>query len=141
MAYKPKYFTIQELVNPRFLEEMTEEQVWALLDDNALEMLDALREKFGPITVNNWSFGGRFKDSGLRHPESKVGAKGSAHKQGKAFDCKFSKAKLSDVHAYILENQAEFPKIKRLECLSATPTWLHFDTRDSGRPGIHVFKP
>jgi len=104
-------------------------------------MLDALREKFGPIVVNNWHSGGRFKDSGLRHPTSKVGAKASAHKQGKAFDCKFISAKLSDVHAFILKHPDQFPKIKRLECLTATPTWLHFDTRETGRPGIHVFKP
>ncbi|MDR2708353.1 MAG: hypothetical protein LBC07_00050 [Elusimicrobiota bacterium] len=80
--YKCKYFTIKELVHPDFLKMTDEETLWKILDPNLLYFIDRVREQFGEVIIN----GGALVDCGLRLPDSKTGAKFSAHKYGKAFD-------------------------------------------------------
>jgi hypothetical protein len=65
-------------------------------------MLDALRDKFGPITVNDWSWGGTFKESGYRSATSRTGAKYSQHRYGRAFDCKFGHVTVQGVYTYLI---------------------------------------
>lgn len=138
--YRPKHFDLRELVPPDVY--MTRGQAaWELLDPRGLVALDALREKFGPIRVNDWHLGGTYSQSGLRDPVTGVGARLSQHKAGRAFDCKFANTTPQAVYAYLLEHAAEFPGITTLEDINATPTWLHFDVRNADWAGIRVVKP
>lgn len=80
--YKCKYFKISELVAPALVKALPENTLWALFDERLLRMADAIREKYGPCTVN----GGGLTDCGLRDPQSATGAKYSMHKIGRALD-------------------------------------------------------
>ena len=134
--YKCQFFTIKELVSSRVYDDRGE-KAWALLDERALKTLDKLREVFGPVTVNDWSWGGSNEFRGLREPDCKIGAKYSQHRFGRAFDCHFRGVSANEAREYILQNPNEFPYIASIEM---KVSWLHFDVRNYG-PGILKFNP
>lgn len=138
--YRCQHFTIRELVTPAIFRARGE-RAWELLRPGSLVTLDALWERFGAFTVNDWHRGGRYEDSGLRDFTSGVGAKFSMHKFGGAFDCKFADHKPPAVAAYVLARPEEFPHITAIEDVDSTPTWFHFDDRNHDRGGIWVVKP
>lgn len=142
MSYRPEHFGIRELVPPDVYRDRGE-TAWQLLDDRALEMLDALRERFGPITVNTWAWGGGYTESGLRRAQTSTGAEFSQHKFGRAFDCKFDDVTPQKVSEYIQANPEKFPYITTLENTDFTQgtyrDWLHFDCRNGER--IRVVDP
>lgn len=137
------FFTVPELVSP---------EIYALCGDKAIEMIDArlvrvinkLRHRYGPITINNYSFGGRFKESGLRNLNTSTGAPRSAHKQGKGLDLKFSRLTPAEVWADMkktMDAEGWDDLIRRIEDPAVTKTWLHIDTIEHGSSGIRVFQP
>ncbi len=130
--YQTEHFTITELVSPDVYEARGD-KAWSLLDDRALETLDQLRDKFGPITVNNWQWNGPRQWSGLRTPDSPYYSKYSQHSFGRAFDCIFSDKAADGPREYVLAHQDEFPHIRGLEL---GVTWFHFDV--GNRPGIDI---
>lgn len=137
-----KYFLAQELVTPD-VYGLRKERSYELFDGAALDSLIALREKFGPITVNNWHAGGTYKESGLRDPLTKTGALFSQHKFGRAFDCKFHGVTVQEVFDFIIKHHNEFPYITTLEDIKFTAPggWLHFDTRNNQAKGIRIVRP
>lgn len=125
--YKCRFFELEELVNPEFFKVLTETEIWALLDESALRMLDLIRLHFEkPVTVNNWHVGGKFKDRGLRMFDCKTGAKFSQHKFGRAFDLDVKGFTAEQIRNEILKNKDLFCGIKALEI---NVDWVHFDTR------------
>lgn len=140
MGYRPRDFKLEELVPPD-IHSARGERAWELLDTYALLTLQTLRDKLGPITVNNWHVGGQYRESGLRSLITKTGATLSQHRFGRAFDCKLKSHAPREAADYILAHQAEFPYLTVLENPDATPTWLHFDTRNSNREGIWIVNP
>ena len=133
--YIPKYFALYEIV-PEEIYHRNKSQAWQFFDDRALKTLDALREKYGKMIVNDWFWGGVNDSRGFRTPDDLDGAELSPHKRGQAFDVSFDKYPAQKVRDDILENQDEFPYINAIE---DDVTWLHFDTRNCKR--IMVFKP
>lgn len=137
MIYKCVHFAIHELV-PRRIFEARGEKAWQLLDVNALITLDRLREKYGPITVNNYYWGGEREWSGLRTPNSPFYSLTSQHTYGRAFDCLFAETTADKVRTDLLINPnglvAEF-----INTIEMGTSWLHFDTRNCLR--IKTFKP
>lgn len=125
--YKCTHFNIKELVDEKTYSARGE-KAWALLDDRALKTLDILRDKFGSITVNDWSWGGPNQWRGLRTPDSKYYSTYSQHVHGKAFDCIFKEHTAEEVRTYIKEHRDEFPLITSME---DNVSWLHFDVRNS----------
>jgi len=144
--YRPKHFKLEELVDPELFKALGE-RCWELLDEDALQMLDCIRERFGPVVVNNWHTNGSsftnqiYRHSGLRRMDSKIGSSRSQHKWGKAFDCKFEDYEPHQVFNYIVDHPEDFPLITRLENVKHTPTWLHFDTKETDGDDIYVFNP
>lgn len=130
MIYRCKYFIVQELVPPELYAERGERS-WELLDSGLLITLDAYRERFGAIVVNDWHSGGTFKESGLRLPTTATGARFSMHKFGGAADCKPKNVPVRHMYDYVLAHPDEFPHINRVENIAATPTWFHSDTGNS----------
>ncbi|AFN37522.1 hypothetical protein pp2_289 [Vibrio phage phi-pp2] len=137
--YKCKHFKIQELVTPQ-MHAAWGERCWSLFDDRLLRTLDALRERFGPCTINDWSWGGSFKYSGFRDENfygstQKYLDSRSQHKYGRAADCKFRNNTADQVRKYILENPEEFPYVKFIECSplanGTSMSWVHIDVRNS----------
>ena len=147
MTYRPKHFKLAELVDPYFLT-MPEDEVWAMIDDNALWAIDLLRERFGPLRIN----GNGYTESGLRRPDTKTGAKMSQHKMGKAFDLKPLQKGVTVrmMYDWIIANQpkAYAMGIRRVEDYAYTSRgsvpWLHLDSKDTGKEWvgkIQIVKP
>lgn len=140
MSFRPPSFIIQELVPPDTYSALGE-RAWELLDSCALMTLQALRNKFGPLIVNNWHSGGSYRESGLRSFTSPTGARYSQHRFGRAFDCKFKNRVPAEVADYVLKHAAEFPHLTTIENPDATPTWFHFDVRNHDKTGIWIVNP
>jgi hypothetical protein len=139
-SYKLRHFDLRELVTPE-LWATRNSRVIELLDPRALRVLDDLRDKFGPVTVNNWHTGGLYKESGLRDPFTQTGAMWSQHKFGRAFDCKFKNGTPRQVFDHLISHAPDWPEITVLEDVDKTPTWLHFDVRAASWEGIRVVQP
>lgn len=140
--YRPKYYTIKELVNPDLLKKIGEETAWKMFDDRLLKAADQIREKYGTIVVNTSTL----KDCGLRDPQSTTGAKYSMHKIGRALD----------LHIVNIEKKwpnnksgktADYNRVReqlmmdsRFDCLSFEHNihWLHIDT---GNRKTRLFNP
>lgn len=142
--YKCKHFNIKELVGPDTFNSTPEWKLWNVLDPQLLRLIDALREDFGEsITINDWSWGGRFTESGLRVPGMKHYSSWSLHSWGHAFDLKFKhtdawtmrqqiKLKFdAGDYAHIIPSATfeEGPKIN----------WVHLDNRNAGSDGYNSF--
>lgn len=129
--YRPKYFSIKELVNPVLLNKIGIETAWKLLDEQLLRAADKIREKYGVMFVNK----GELKDCGLRDWTSQTGAKYSAHKFGRALDghlMAIEKLGLSKIEKTKMYNKirAELMLDPQFNCLNFEDnvSWLHFDT-------------
>lgn len=138
--YRPQHFALHELVPPSIYRSRGE-RAWELLDPRALITLDQLRDRLGPITVNDWYWGGQYNESGLRSLTTKTGAKLSQHRFGRADDCKFADATPREVADYVLAHADEFPYLTTIEDPDATPTWFHFDVRNHDKRGIWIVNP
>jgi hypothetical protein len=104
MSYRPKYYRIQELVNPKLLTEFGEEKCWEMLDADLLFMADAIRDKYGVITVNDLYPDG-LVDCGLRDWRNPTtGSSTSAHCHGNALDL------------HIMEIENRIPLVRSIEC-------------------------
>lgn len=138
-----EYFVLEELVHPAIVKWYGQE-AWQLLDTRMLIVLDYLRANLGKIIINNYLWGGDYTNSGLRLD---YGGSGSAHRFGCGYDIKAADHSPEEVHAFIQEHQQHLfiLGLRRVEHLSATPTWTHLDGKpapDSVPPGvIHFFKP
>lgn len=140
MIYTARHFRIEELVSPEVFEQRGE-RAWELLDTYLIVTLDQMRDEFGPLTVNDWLWGGSFKYSGLRPLTGGVGAAFSQHRFGRAADAKPKDVTPQETHAHILAKPERFPHLRVLEAIEATPTWVHADVRNHQRPGIWIVNP
>lgn len=140
--YRPKYYTIKELVNPDLLKKIGEETAWKMFDDRLLRAADQIREKYGACTVN----ANGLTDCGLRDPNSTTGAKYSMHKIGRALDLHIRSIELetagnkpAKTKAYnrIREQLLLDPKFDVLN-FEANIHWLHIDT---GNRKTRLFNP
>ena len=132
-VYKCKYFNIKELVSPQVFNKYGE-FAWKFFDETFLQDLDTIREFHGPITINNWSGGGKNTQCGLRcNLDPLVKGKSSiycsSHIMGKAADLHSSNIKklYQDVEA--LFKQGKLKAIKRIESSNSTKFgWCHVDS-------------
>ena len=132
--YKCKHFDIEELVPKSVILQLGRELAWVVFDDRALQMLDAIRNKFGATFVNDWQGGGMLDSRGYRPINDTTGGLHSQHRLGNAFDCTFKNHTAAEVRTYILAHPDEFPFITGIE---KDVSWLHFDT--GNRKRITVF--
>ena len=132
--YKCKHFKIQELVSPIVYSQWGD-KAWMFFDEDFLKDLDTIREHWDrAIIVNNWAKGGNLKQCGLRSNlddlvKNKKTLYLSAHCMGKAVDMHDTKGSNRALFnlVYNLIEQKKLKKIKRLENLINTPTWVHAD--------------
>ncbi len=135
--YTCRYFAIHELV-PKSVFEQRGESAWELLDDRLLITLDALRDRFGRMTVNNYFWGETREWSGLRTPESPFFSPYSQHTFGRAADCLFADIPAARVRQYILARPSD-STYQYINGIETDIDWLHFDVRNTER--IKTFKP
>lgn len=146
--YQCKYFELWELIPPQTFNMYKGERAWQFLDERALRMLDKLREKFGPIIVNDYGFSPSYREkigrkgkpldkfSGYRPISCNVGGPDSQHRHGRAFDCDFLEIDTEAVRQYVIDHPKEFKHIHGIELIVP---WFHFDTRNY--KGLLQFKP
>ncbi|PCJ26705.1 MAG: hypothetical protein COA94_04730 [Rickettsiales bacterium] len=136
-----KNFILSELVHPALYKQFKGAS-YNMLNIRLSPTLQSIRDVFGQMAINGFFKGRLFKDSGLRLPHGKVGAKRSGHKFGYTADAKFYDTTPIEVQRHILEHQEDFPYITRMEDANITKTWLHIEVGTNNRVGaIYVFKP
>jgi hypothetical protein len=140
--YRPEHFSIKELVPEELYNSLSEQALWNLFSEKSLRMLDWIKDKYpkGSITINDWSWGGQFSDSGFRIKQSDYYSENSLHSTGEAFDLKFSDYTINEVRDD-LEFVTYSPFIRRVE--KGTPTWLHIDCKlkIGYQKTIYLFNP
>lgn len=146
-------FYLDEYIDPRTYFN-TKANGFMLMDEDIFILTQKLRDYYDkPISINNWwnyydknrhilSVEQIIKDiedlnskgrlhiwSGLRTPQCKIGAKGSAHRFGKAADPKGDEKVFFKI---IEDNAKEFYNegLRRVEDISITRGWLHIDTME-----------
>jgi len=130
--YKPKYFSLYELVPKKIYESVSikeHDKLWFIFDERALITLDRLRERYGRATVNNWKQDGDLQLRGYRPPTASVGTKYSQHRYGRGFDSNFANASPDEIRSDI-ENHFTDETFEFITCIEMNITWLHFDTRN-----------
>jgi hypothetical protein len=141
------YFCIEELVDKTVFDKYGE-TAWKFLDETILECLLIIREGLDkPISINNWKYGGKFSQRGLRHNMSSLVKNKkrlylSAHIFGKAIDFDVAGMTAVEVRAWIAANADLFPYKIRLERnMKGKPiSWVHLDTMsDPSKPKVYQF--
>jgi uncharacterized protein YcbK (DUF882 family) len=135
--YIPKWFKIYELVPPDVFEQKGK-QAWEFLDDRLLITLDRLRGQFGPMTVNNYMWGGPREWSGLRTVDSPYYWRDSQHTFGRAADCLFHEIDVEHIRTHILRYPND-PRYEHIGGIELDTSWLHIDVRNTER--IKTFYP
>ncbi|CAL2094818.1 hypothetical protein [Tenacibaculum sp. 190524A02b] len=145
-----KYFAIHELVG-KWTYKIHGERAWKFFDDDLLLCLLIIRKGLGKkITVNNWYWGGRFSQRGLRTILQQLVKNAfyqkrlylSAHLFGKAVDFTVEGMTASEVRKWIYTNQHLFPCKIRLEYQKNGKEiiWVHLDTLwEQKNPKIYFF--
>ena len=138
---KSRFFDIRELV-PKSVYEKLGESAWELLDRQAIDTLDFIKEKSGKtVIVNNWKWGGEDQYRGYRDRDCPIGAKYSAHKDGKAFDVTVKGWTDEQFEEWLKDHESELPYNIRIE-QENTNSKVHIDTRIiSPVSKITYFKP
>jgi uncharacterized protein YcbK (DUF882 family) len=135
-------FDLRELVCPAAYDKLGDNARW-LLDPQLVNVVQAIRDISGKsVVVNNWHYGGTYKNSGYRSPNSTTGASYSMHKLGKAADLKIAGMTPSQSLQLIKDNWEKLNSLglTTVEDISCTPTWLHVDVRWTGQTSLLIVK-
>lgn len=135
--YKSEKFKAQELVPPEVYDILGSKS-YCLFEEKVLKQLDSFRIDYGKaLKINDWSFGGRYSESGYRDLHTNTGASKSSHKFGYAFDIKhYDGSDLEALRLFVINNSEEYG-IKRVENFDSTPTWIHLEF--SSEPVIETY--
>lgn len=96
-----------------------------LLDKRMVEADQMLRERFGPITINNWWWGGDRNWSGLRTQDSPYYSPTSQHSFARASDKLFKYVTAEEVREDIKVNCKKYG----ITAIEEGVSWVHSDTR------------
>ncbi len=134
--YRPVFFTVEEIFSPNWIEyaERNDLDVWMFMDPLLLWTADRLRDEYGPTIINNYAWGGRFSQRGMR--DWNYDGSASPHKMGKALDMVFKERSAQSVR----EEMRAYPhadKFKFINRCEDGVTWLHTDTFNV--KGIYFF--
>lgn len=128
--YKPKNYTIQELVHPQILKAIGETNSWRRLDEDCLDDLQRIRDKWYQkhgtgIYVNRLKLG--LDSRGLRPPNDPDGSFYSTHKQGNTFDLEPVNGLKRELYNMVFDmiKNGELNKINTLENFEDTLNWIH----------------
>lgn len=144
---KLQNFRVEELVTPQAYELLGDLSI-NLFNPGFLSSYDQfvtdIKRDLGvkSVIVNDWVWNGSYRDSGLRDGSTdKKFSRGSQHFVGNATDSKFNGCTIQQAADYLLENESQYPGIKRIEDLDFTPSWFHLDGKETGNNFIYIFKP
>ena len=119
-------------------------QAWQFLDPRLIITIDWIRKQLDkPIEINNYHWGGKDTQSGLRcnicnlvkSKTDKGQVYMSAHNEGQAVDFSVEGMTAEAVRNWLVTQDLPYPI--RLE---AGVDWVHLDVRDAGQ-AIYIFNP
>lgn len=123
-----KHFIVQELV-PKSVYLLRGDRAIEALDPRILIFIEQLRKHLRkPIIINNWFWGGKFQQRGLRTSDSDVYTAFSQHTFGRALDFDVVGMTPKEVHDFIIRNRNEW----WCQCITFIETginWNHVDCR------------
>ena len=133
-------FKSEEFLHPdlvKYCDDRGYDHRW-FINKRLVMFCEWLREKCEgeAVVINNWSWGGRLDDAGLRICGTDTGATHSQHKYKSAVDIHVSGYSTTQLREIVVENFTYVNKvfdITTIEKISKTPTWLHVDTRWTGK--------
>lgn len=108
-----------------------------LLDKRLILADQALRDHFGPVTINNWWMEGPRQYSGLRTTESPDFSPTSQHTFGRASDKLFSLATAEEVREWIRKNWQSLS----IFCIEENVNWVHSDCRYTQNQQLLIVTP
>lgn len=137
-------FELKEFIDKKTYKKWGEASIW-FIDSRIIQVAQFIRSRHGkPVTINNWSSGGQYNYSGFDPPGGYRKATSlSQHRFGRAVDLKISGMSVQEAYKDIIDNQDIYLKIglTTVESISATPTWLHCDIRETKLDKIKVVYP
>lgn len=145
-----RYFKIHELVG-RWTYRIHGDRAWKFFSTDALHALLITREGINrPMTINNWKWGGRFSQRGLRTNLQNIFKQFfrsgklylSGHVLGEAFDFDVDGMNSEAVRGWIIDHAYKYPMKIRLENLkNGRPiNWTHLDTiQEPHNPKVYLF--
>ena len=136
-------FHLEEFIDPDTFDAFGEQSIW-FIDPRIVALAQFMRERLAkPCTINNWSFGGKFKHSGFRPPKCTVGATLSQHRFGRAIDLKVKGMTADEVREEIIGNFDIYKKagLTTIEDGAYAPSWCHIDIRDTKLDILKIVKP
>ncbi len=143
--YIPKHFTAKELVDHNTYQKYSYRgDKWmlkVLFDDRILRVIDVIRDEFGPMTINDWSWGGSNQYRGWRSPGCNIGAELSQHKFGRAVDMIPKECEADKIREVLIH---DYQAIKYMDIggIEMGISWLHIDVRARDEYGkINIFHP
>ena len=101
---KCKHFMIREIISPKVYEKFGD-SAWRFFREDVLKDLDTIRDEWGSgLIINDWAFGGQYKESGLRSNVDSIVAQKtypylSGHVLGMGFDIKPKNENIKSGHA------------------------------------------
>lgn len=137
-----KNFVLQEFIYPKIFEDEGVKCI-RYIDERIVKAAQIIRDYVGvPVTINNWHTGGNFTMSGLRPFNSKVGAKMSQHKFGRAIDVKVQAMNGEEMRD-VIKKLFAIGSLKGLVTTieDDTDTWLHLDCRWVENPNELLIVP
>lgn len=136
-----KYFKVHEFVDPYTYKKFGEDSwqfICPILQANVLFMREALDR---PFRANDWYWGGRFSQRGLRSNRTRIVSRKtrlkrlylSAHTMGKALDFNVDGMTGEQVRKWAAENADAFPFKARFEneINGKQISWVHIDVFDN----------
>jgi len=150
IAEVQKYFCLEEFVSPTVFKKYGSKG-WQFLSIRTLHTMLIIRKELDlGITINNWKWGGKFSQRGLRENTSQmVMSKSrlgktylSAHVLGSAVDFDVKGMKAFEVRKWLVDNADLLPYKIRLEneMNGKQINWIHLDTYSNiNNPKVYLF--
>ena len=130
-------FIIEEFVTPQLFKTIMKtnnpiEEFYKYVDKSIVDIVQFIRTKTNKVVViNNWHKGGTFTLRGFRPKNTKIGAKLSTHKTGKAVDFDIVGMTDKEVKEFVIKHQKELYALgaRRMESEDFADTWCHLDLK------------
>ena len=132
-----EYFCIEEFVSKTVFDKYGDKS-WQFINPRLLHTMLVIRKELGKsITINNWKWGGKFSQRGLRENTSSIVMSKnrlgktylSAHVLGSAVDFDVKGMDAMDVRIWLVGSASKLPYKIRLEneMNGKQINWIHLD--------------
>ena len=142
--FKPKNYSLQELVHPQIIRTIGSNNSWRRLDADCLKDLQTIRDAWNKkynsgIYVNRLNVG--LDSRGLRPPNDKDGSFYSTHKQGNTFDLEPVNGDNEMLYDFVVEliKARKLKKLNTLENFEDTQGWVHVGYMNTSKKPLIIY--